>query len=168
MQRNHLPETLTVRTGRDGETGFHLFYSGARPTTNFDLDGVVGQIKSEGGYVIGPGSIHPSGKVYQIINDVPLASFPVGVFPAQAKSKSIMVTANPVIPEGNRWPNLQSKAGTFRNAGLSRETERAIRTTRFSSWQIGPRVTSATKRPLQVQSDWVTPISSQRILRIPN
>lgn len=64
----HLPPTeMRVRTAK----GCHLFYpySGERPMRNkcrvryagetLDLD-----VRADGGYVVGPGSIHPSGHVY--------------------------------------------------------------------------------------------------------
>jgi hypothetical protein len=36
----------------------------------------VGEIRSRGSYVIAPGAVHKSGKVYAIINDLPLADYP--------------------------------------------------------------------------------------------
>ena len=54
-----LPETFTIRTGRDGEAGFHLYYSGAVKTTPYQIEGVVGELRSNGAYVVGPNSIHP-------------------------------------------------------------------------------------------------------------
>jgi hypothetical protein len=120
MERNHLPETLVVQTGRDGDAGFHLYYSGSRQTTGFELDGVTGELKSEGGYVVGPGSIHPSGKKYTIVNDAPVAPFPASAFPAKAKAP-ILVPATALVHEGNRWEVLRSKAGSLRNIGLSEQ-----------------------------------------------
>ena len=48
MEKNALPPTLVVRSGRDAEyAGFHLYYLGAVPTTGFDIDGVKGEFKSD-------------------------------------------------------------------------------------------------------------------------
>jgi hypothetical protein len=126
MKKNNLPETFIVRSGRDPEAGFHLYYSGAVPTCGFQIDGVTGEIKSIGGYVVGPGSIHPSGKPYTIVKDVPIAPLPESLITLAAEKQNKLdfkpaAETGKLIPEGNRWAHLQSKAGTFRNAGLSRD-----------------------------------------------
>jgi DNA-binding MarR family transcriptional regulator len=77
-----LPPTFTVRTTH----GYHLYYAydTSIPTRCRDLSankyGPFGiqtnaQIKAAGGYVVGPGSIHPDGPTYAIVN---------GRFPVQA------------------------------------------------------------------------------------
>jgi hypothetical protein len=127
MESIGLPETFTVQTGRDGEFGAHLYYSGAVKTTPYQIEGVVGELRSVGAYVVGPGSIHPSGKKYTIINDVTIAPLPEGMRAlAEKKDKSGLdfkpaAQTGELIAEGNRWIHLQSKAGTFRNAGLDRD-----------------------------------------------
>ncbi len=99
MAKNGLPETFIVQSGRDTSFGAHLYYSGAVPTTGYQIDGVVGELRGVGAYVVGPGCYHPdSGKQYKIIKDVTIASLP---------------------PEGNRWNQLQSKAGKLKDFGLS-------------------------------------------------
>src|SRR5437879_5390123 len=55
-----LPETFTVRTKR----GIHKYFSGTTASGNML---VSGQVKSTGGYVVGPGSIHPEGPTYEVI-----------------------------------------------------------------------------------------------------
>jgi hypothetical protein len=121
MERNNLPETLVVQTGRDGDAGFHLYFSGARPTTVFELDGVTGELKGEGGYVVGPGSIHPSLKKYTIVNDAPIAPFPAEVFPAKTKSEKESLPGT-LVPTSQRNGRLTSLAGTLRNQHLSEDT----------------------------------------------
>lgn len=125
MVKNHLPETLIVRSGRDTEAGFHLYYSGAVPTCGFQLDGVTGELKSQGGYVVGPGSIHPSGKPYIIIKDVSVAPLPeFFVNWAADKHKSIAdfkPNEGKMIPEGNRWAHLQRRAGQLKDFGLDED-----------------------------------------------
>jgi hypothetical protein len=127
MQSIGLPETFTVQTGRDGQFGAHLYYSGAVKTTPYQIEGVVGELRGIGAYVVGPGSIHPSGKKYTIINDIPPVPLPAGMVALAGKNDKKGLEFTPaaksgeLIPEGNRWVHLQSKAGTFRNAGLDRD-----------------------------------------------
>lgn len=128
--KNSLPKTFTVRTGRrtdkDGnpEYGVQLYFKGAVHSTKFDLDGVTGEIKSKGGYVVGAGSIHPdSGEKYEILYDEDLAPLPENVAafvkPKEEKEETITLSAGEKIPAGQRWENLRSMAGRFRNNGLS-------------------------------------------------
>lgn len=125
MESLGLPETFTVQTGRDGEFGAHLYYTGAVATTPYDINGVVGELRGIGAYVVGPGSIHPSGKKYTIINDIPCAALPATMVALAAAKKKSMADFKPgagsLIPEGNRWAHLQQKAGTFKNLGLDEE-----------------------------------------------
>ena len=58
-----LPQTPTVRTAR----GCHLYFK--RPETRIRnavrIKGVKLDLRGDGGYVIGPGSIHPNGMCYE-------------------------------------------------------------------------------------------------------
>jgi hypothetical protein len=121
-----LPDTLIVQSGRDTSFGAHLYYSGAVATTPYTIEGVTGELRGIGAYVVGPGCIHPdSGKRYEIINDVNIAPLPAGMVELAANKKKSMSDFKPgksaLIPEGNRWAHLQAKAGTFKNLGLSEE-----------------------------------------------
>jgi hypothetical protein len=124
--KHGLPETFTVISGRDG-FGAHMYYSGAVPTCGFDIGGVTGELKGIGGYVVGPGSIHPSGKKYTLLKDVGVVPLPDGLVSlAKSKTKEKLeykpkAQGGSLIAAGNRWIHLQSKAGTFRNAGLDEE-----------------------------------------------
>ena len=125
MEKNKLPPTLIVRSGRDAEyAGYHLYYLGAVPTTGFEIDGVKGEFKSIGGYVVGAGSMHPSGKKYEIVHDDDLAVVPDAVreyakekgqysFPKEGSGELISIS--------NRWRHIHSRAGTFRNSGVRDE-----------------------------------------------
>ena len=120
-----IPETFTVISGREG-FGAHMYFSGAVPTVGFQIGGVTGELKGLGGYVVGPGSIHPSGKKYTIYNDVTIAPLPPGLCTLAAeKAKKTefkpKVEGGELIPAGNRWIHLQSKAGTLRNIGLDED-----------------------------------------------
>jgi hypothetical protein len=65
--------TYKVKTAR----GLHVYFRGARKTTKLNVDGnVVGDLKSEGGYVLAEGSIHPSGAIYTAIDNSPIAELP--------------------------------------------------------------------------------------------
>ncbi|HZW96118.1 MAG TPA: bifunctional DNA primase/polymerase [Candidatus Eremiobacteraceae bacterium] len=120
MLKHDIPQTLIVRSGRDGEAGFHLYYSGAEPTGSFELDGVTGELKGVGSLVVGPGSIHPSGKPYTIFLDKPIVPLPERIKSAR-KRKIEAVQPDTVIPEGSRWVHLQRTAGQLRNVGLSED-----------------------------------------------
>ena len=69
-----LPKTFTVRTGKD--VGKHYIYhcTDWSHNTALDIDGAnVGHIKAANGYIVGAGSIHPSGKVYTVEKNQPIA-----------------------------------------------------------------------------------------------
>lgn len=72
-----LPATYTVQSG--SKRGIHLYYrtSGARPVRLLDPqdpDKNVGDIQSTGKFVVGESSIHPSGRPYEVIMDLPIAT----------------------------------------------------------------------------------------------
>lgn len=58
-----LPPTPTVKTGR----GRHFYFKYAEGSRNFqmrdDLPGI--DLRSDGGYVVAPPSIHPNGSIYE-------------------------------------------------------------------------------------------------------
>ena len=55
-QEWNIPETFTVVSGRDkGDLGIHAYYSGETTSTTFERGDVKGDLKSKGGYVVGPG-----------------------------------------------------------------------------------------------------------------
>jgi hypothetical protein len=127
MNQNNIPETFIVQSGRDGEAGFHLYFTGAVPTCGFKIGHVTGEFKGYGGYVVGQGSVHPSGKKYVIVKDVPIAPLPEGLRAISTDATKKPLNFKPasetgeLIKAGTRWLHLQSKAGTFRNAGLDRD-----------------------------------------------
>ena len=132
MFKNNLPPTLTVQSGRDtDDKGYHLYYSGPRQTTDFNLDGVTGELKSNGGYVVGPGSRHPSGKLYEIVHDVDIAPFPEAAFPNKSKYESqgtpstglpAGTSSQTLVPASQRNGRLTSLAGSLRNKHLNEDT----------------------------------------------
>jgi hypothetical protein len=84
-----LPVTPTVRTAR----GRHLLFKdpGYRVPNRTNVKGVKLDIRGDGGYIIGPGSIHPSGWVYEwevTPDEVPFAAFPEQLAVLLQESKS--------------------------------------------------------------------------------
>lgn len=76
--REHLPQTpWIVRTRR----GWHLYYRhpGVPVGNRAHLGGMKLDVRGDGGYVIGPGSLHASGAAYRAIGDwtVPREKLPV-------------------------------------------------------------------------------------------
>ena len=125
MEKNKLPPTLVVKSGRDSEDiGFHIYYLGAVPGTTLELDGVVGDLKSIGGYVVGPGSLHPSGKKYEILHDYDLAVLPDSIrdyAKDKGKFKFPKSGSGELIPINTRWMHIRSRAGALRALGIRDE-----------------------------------------------
>lgn len=125
-EKHGIPETFTVVSGRDG-FGAHMYFTGAVPTVGFNIGDVTGELKGLGGYVVGPGSIHPSGKKYIIVRDINLAPLPEGLVTLakdKVKNKLDFIPkkeGGELIAAGNRWIHLQSTAGKLRNAGLDED-----------------------------------------------
>lgn len=67
-----IKNTFTVKTGK----GYHIYYHfHGFPPPNKKMDDKRGRhidIKSQGGYVLAPTSVHPSGAIYTAINDEPI------------------------------------------------------------------------------------------------
>ncbi|MCK6545451.1 bifunctional DNA primase/polymerase [Myxococcota bacterium] len=73
-QHGPVPRTLTVRTGGGG---LHLFFRASERVRSRNRGLPKGiDVRGHGGHVVGPGSIHASGRRYEIILDVPLVDAP--------------------------------------------------------------------------------------------
>ena len=72
------PPTYTVHTGK----GAHRYFT-APPDVAINnramIDGFALDVRGDGGYVLGAGSIHPSGAVYTVVQDLDPAPLPVEV-----------------------------------------------------------------------------------------
>jgi len=77
-----LPDTFKVQTGRGGQHAY-LFCPGLKDRIiledpelkDADSDPLhLGEIQTLGQQVVGPGSIHPNGNKYEVINDAPIAA----------------------------------------------------------------------------------------------
>jgi len=67
-QRRGLTSERIVRTGRPGGGGFHLYFDlppGVEVKSRVLAPGL--ELKAEGTYVVGPGSLHPSGQLYRLV-----------------------------------------------------------------------------------------------------
>ncbi len=129
--RNQLPVTYTVRTGRRPEFGVHMYFVGPIPDVGtWKLDGCSGQVKSLGGYVCAAGCVHPdSGETYQVLIDAPLAPTPDVVRglrkPATTPSNNSNVPKTawslPVHEGENRTGFLLEQTGAMRNLGCGKD-----------------------------------------------
>jgi putative DNA primase/helicase len=127
-----LPKTLCVKTGRtdtDGKRkGAHFYFRAPVGVPIRNSAGVLGKgldIRADGGYVVAPPSLHPSGLLYEWrAPEQPLADVPPWMLAklAQAKPAPDPPRAQgEVIAEGGRNHALASLAGTMRRRGMSPE-----------------------------------------------
>lgn len=132
-ERNQIPVTYTVRSGRrltdtgEPEYGVQMYFSGALDDGKFSLDGVSGDIRSLGGYVLGAGSIHPdSGAAYEVLVDAPLAPVPSVLVDARSHGNTNKGEARvwgDVIHDGEgRESFLLSEAGKLRRQGFGEDS----------------------------------------------
>ena len=102
-QKNHtpydkFPETYTVKTGNGGFQLYYQHQEGLTISANAypNLPGI--DIRGNGGYVVAPPSVtsyekdgKQSGGAYEVIKDIPLAPFPIHLFPKhKAKPREIV------------------------------------------------------------------------------
>jgi hypothetical protein len=93
-----LPDTLTVRTSR----GSHVYFQGKSTQSNMNFGGQhVGELKSDGGYVVGPRSLHPSGATYEPIDSSKVAQLPSDII---AKLLDKLHQSVDVRPTGEKIP----------------------------------------------------------------
>jgi putative DNA primase/helicase len=124
-----LPRTATQTTGK----GRHLLF--LDPTGIAQSQGKIAahlDIRSNGGYIVGAPSVHPSGRKYQWLNEAPVAAAPAwlrdlaakSLRPTMQQSPASVVNLHPevtAIAEGSRNASLASWAGTLRRKGLTLE-----------------------------------------------
>jgi hypothetical protein len=131
LEASGLPKTYTVRTGRrvnkdsEPEFGVQLYYDGAVKSGAFSLNGVTGEIKSIGGYVMSAGSIHPdSGEKYEVLCDAPIAPIPDLIRTLRSKSNLAKKANGDLgkVPANTRNTTLYSIAGTLFNKGFSEQS----------------------------------------------
>ena len=117
-----LPDVPAVRTGGGG---FHFYFKYLPGLGNRVglLPGI--DVKSDGGFVVYPGSIHKSGRRYRWLygrtpRKVSTAPFPASLLRlTTARKSSTMLGSESVILEGQRNSTLTSLAGTMRSRGAT-------------------------------------------------
>jgi replicative DNA helicase len=93
------PETFTVKTGGGGYHLYYKYYEGVRNGTRICE---LTDIRSEGGLVVAPPSIHQSGNRYEVIKRIPMVEFPIDILNSLKKSNP-----SPVIT-GDIWSGVSS------------------------------------------------------------
>ena len=126
-----LPDTPTSITGGGGK---HLLFKHAPGKKNtVKADGLSIDLRTTGGYVILPPSLHKSGRRYMWEatahpDDLPLADMPAwlrAIFPDKDAPRPAAATTTDGtqtdIPDGKRNTTLASLAGTMRKRGMTQE-----------------------------------------------
>lgn len=115
-----LPLTRIVQTGSGMR---HIYFNaalGLRNRTKF-LPGL--DVRAEGGYVIMPPSLHPSGGKYQILQDADICDWPPWLLDLvrakQLPPKPDIAQTETSVPEGGRNAYLTSVGGTNKRRGVS-------------------------------------------------
>lgn len=130
LERGPLPETLEVLTGGGG-THYFFRHPGWK-IRNRSGQGAIApgvEAKGDGGYIIGPGSVHASGREYlwEASHEpglVDLAEAPLWLLDQVKEQEQRVVPPAAVadlIGEGTRNSTLASLAGTMRNRGMEPE-----------------------------------------------
>ncbi len=128
--RGSLPKTLCAKTGRTGtdgkRKGCHYYFRAPVGAAIRNSSGALGKgldIKTDGGYVVAPPSLHPSGLLYQwLAPEQPLADVPPWMLARLAEAKPAPEaprTQGEAIAEGERNHTLASLAGTMRRRGMT-------------------------------------------------
>ncbi len=119
---NNFPETPLVKTGK----GFHCYYKHKDGVRNFqkrdDLPNI--DLRGDGGYVVAPPSIHPSGQQYQWaegkgLDDIPCGELPEVVLVKNPQDKKPLRELYRGTQEGNRNDSLAKLVGSWANDGLT-------------------------------------------------
>ncbi|MDR3792996.1 MAG: bifunctional DNA primase/polymerase [Terracidiphilus sp.] len=129
-----LPKTPMVKTGRTGNDGkrkgCHYYFREPTGISIRNSAGFLGKgldVRADGGYVVAPPSLHPSGLLYEwLAPEQPLADLPPWLLAKLAEAKSATVaktqpTQAEAIAEGGRNAALASLAGSMRRRGMSSE-----------------------------------------------
>jgi hypothetical protein len=111
-----LPTTLQVNTSR----GTHVYLQGVSKQGDMHLNDVhVGEIKSVGGYVLSPFSVHPTGAVYSVALKAAIAPIPEGLIDRlRPERKPSPTIKGEKIPRGSHDKELTRIAGRLRHDGL--------------------------------------------------
>jgi hypothetical protein len=130
-----LPKTPCVKTGRKGadgkRKGCHYYFcapEGVLIRNSVGNTNPLGKgldIRADGGYVVAPPSLHPSGLLYEwLAPEQPLVEVPPWMLAKLAATKPAPApakTQGEIIGEGGRNHALASLAGTMRRRGMTPE-----------------------------------------------
>jgi len=116
------PETFTVQTGNGGLQKYYQYTEGFTISASGYPSMPFVDLRSDGGYVIASGSItdyidkqgKKAGGEYKVINNIPIAPFPIHLFPKQKQRKTI--TELTTAKAGARNATLASFAGKLLQA----------------------------------------------------
>lgn len=120
-----LPDTVTALTGGGGSHDYFAAPPGVTIRSRKLAPGL--ELKAEGGYVVAPPSLHPSGRRYEwevgrSPADLPLAPLPAWLLELAQGGRSLVrydaFDEGRPITEGWRHDHLVSLAGKLRAAGL--------------------------------------------------
>jgi hypothetical protein len=136
-KRQGLTSGHVVKTGRPEGGGFHLYFTvpPGIEVKSRDLAPNL-ELKGEGAYVVGAGSLHPSGAVYQLVRDGKPSPAPPclleppkglrgqSLTPREGEDDGAVVldVAGPPIPEGGRNLELTRIAGRLHDGTRNLET----------------------------------------------
>jgi hypothetical protein len=127
FERQHgrlLPATYVIKTGRGTHHYFRLPDSGIG-THKFG----GGELRSEGAYVVGEGSIHETGAVYTCTSNSPIAEFPSELLTKLRAKSTRKVSAEGSISKGERNDSLFHIAhGAARNGATGTGVLQLLRT----------------------------------------
>jgi hypothetical protein len=118
LEYGDLPATLTIRTGGGGLQYYFRHIEGAGNKVGF-ADGL--DTRAEGGYVVGPGSIHPSGEPYSVELDAPIAEAPAWLIELVRKPKVDRPAPAPTTPEAIEAIPLSRREAYVRSV-IARQT----------------------------------------------
>ena len=110
----------TVKTAR----GLHVYLRGVAKQQKMYFKGVhVGEIKSDGGYVLAPFSVHPDGPVYTVVVDGNVGPLPEELVKLVAAPHEALDASldGPKIPRGQHDITLYRIACKMRQMGLEQD-----------------------------------------------
>lgn len=123
----------TDRIARTGGGGYHLYYRYPDDTDSVEnrvriFDGV--DIRGDGGFVVLPPTVHPSGNRYEWLKEGPPGVFPVAVLDTSnagaAKNGGWITEALRGAAEGSRNDTCARLAGYFFNKGVAADIVEAL------------------------------------------
>ena len=118
--RHGAPKTLTVKTSR----GFHVFFARTAEVPNSAGRLAPGaDIRGEGGYAVAVPSVHPSGTIYTIARDLPIADAPRWLVDAAMPDERPAQAPAPMTFRSDTM-KLRGMAGILSLVANAREGER--------------------------------------------